>query len=175
VTNVDTLSQTFQVQVHQYLQWVPTESEYNLILEKGGKKPDIFIPKFLPSNVVGLDFEEEEYREGFDPVHILRPNGTDIWGTSVKLNTNQILLGISRKFLMTISSPLELRNYPFDCQSLHIFFESLVTTDQIVMKPSPLYDSCVDLEMGAMASDVCYKMHPPVIEFSAFGSDESSK
>lgn len=177
INNLDVKLQEFQISFHQYLQWVPTQQEYEIMSNPERTKEDvdsIFRPTVFPSNAKDIDDGVEEERENLPALHMLRPGDRDIWGETVRLTGNQVLLGISRKYKATISSPLNLRSYPFDFQSLHIFFECLQSTRSIVLMPSPLRKSCVDVELGAWASDVNFALHPPVIEFAAYGKDPST-
>lgn len=163
--------QTFHIQFHQYLQWTPTKEEYTEIL-RDPESAGVFKPHFIPSNAVSVESEVEESRGGMHALHVLLPGMLDVWGEEAKMKENEILFGLSRKYEVTVSSPLELSRFPFDVQSLHIFFESMSTTDILILMPCTTRGEVLDLELGAMASDPDYKMHQPVVEFNAFASVE---
>lgn len=181
VTDIDCKNQEFHIQYHQYLQWAPTIEEYQSFKnDPSGYRPEFF-PRLLPTNAKQIDVDVEETRHGDNnSLHLLTKESVDVWGEKVQYKcppngdgNNFCFFAISRKVHATISSPFILHTFPFDCQSLHVFFESLSTIKNVRLMPSIVKDYTMVLETGCMASAPEYNLHLPVIEFNTFASDES--
>jgi len=178
VTDIDCKNQEFHIQYHQYLQWSPTIEEYQNYILDNNYRPE-FLPKLLPTNAKEIVVDEEETRHGdSNSLHLLTKNSVDVWGEKVQYKSppngdNFCFFAISRKVHATISSPFILHTFPFDCQSLHVFFESLSTIKNVRLMPTIVKDCTMVLETGCMASAPEYNLHLPVIEFNTFASDES--
>lgn len=172
ITNVSVKDSTFKVVYHQYLHWHPSADEYASFV--AGDMEKVTVPRILPSNCLEVHAEEEEVRGNCTAVHLLEDHGLDIWGTEMTFDTNETtrdkpLLGISRKYQVTISSGVQLQSFPVDVQHLHMFFESMQTTALVIYKPTYVYSEALNLEFGAYASDPDYTFHDPVVEFNSFG------
>jgi hypothetical protein len=172
ITNVSMKEASFVVIFHQYLQWYPSDEEYQQF--KSGQS-DFYTPRILPSNCAEVMSEEEELRGSTRAIHELHDGGLDVWGTTMKFSEadgnveKRPLLGISRKYQIKISSYVNLHDYPMDVQHLHMFFESMQTMAHTVLLPNFVYPEVMHLEFGAYASDADYVFHEPVVEFAAFG------
>jgi len=177
ITNVSTKDSTFKLFYHQYLQWYATQAEFDKFQQ--GDTAEIFVPRILPTNCVEVTSEEDELRGSPTAVHLVKDGEPDIWGEVATFATDdenvekRPLLGISRKYQVTLSSPMRLQDYPLDVQHLNVFFEAMQTTAHIIFLPSFIYSDTVNLEFGAFASDPDYKFFPPAVEFTAFGDPPS--
>jgi hypothetical protein len=174
ITCMNCVDQSFVIQFHQYFQWVPKKEEHEgYIANPRGYKPD-FMPNYPPSNAREVESEHEEFKMNQpNALHILTCNSSDLWGETVKnIRDDQILFGLSRKYRVSISSPMDLHNFPFDIQSLHIYFECMNSTNEVKLLPCFAKDSCCEMELGTMASSPDFVFHEPIIEFSAFGEDQ---
>jgi hypothetical protein len=171
VSAIDCINQSFVVQFHQYLQWVPTKAEYSGFISNPVSYRPAFVPTYAPSNAREIEHVEEEVKVGQkNAIHLLMHDSTDIWGEKVdSLENDQVLFGFSHKYRVSISCPMNLHNFPFDVQSLHIFFECLNSTNEVLLYPTLIKDSCCEMELGTMASSPEFKFHQPTIEFAAFG------
>jgi len=171
ISDVNMKEQKFRLVYSLYLQWHPSKRELD---SYNTNQPDkITLPRILPSNMISMELEELELREGGCAVHLLEDGGVDIWGMTVSLDDKTPLMGVARNYVAIISAPFGLNAYPFDCQSLHVFFETSKTTIQLMPTPI-LKQPCCMIEVGALASDPDYKIYPPVIEFNDFEAMEGS-
>ena len=175
IGDINMVNQSCRVKFHQYLQWRPTYAEYQTFLSRGNNDGDIFIPKFIPSNTLDITSEEVECRNGYNGLHLLTNSSMDIWGEQVELQDSDISFGISMIFDLYLSAAFILHKFPFDCQSINVFFESLTTTDFIVLKPYISKPNSVAFELSTMASGAEYKYHSPVVEFNAFAYDDDDE
>lgn len=172
VSNVNMKENSFRVFYHQYLSWYPTDEEmatFTAAKKAGSSSVEgVFVPRILPSNAIEIASEEDELRGSSMALHVLEDGGLDIWGARVKISSGKAMLGISRKYQVLLSSCFQLREFPLDLQHLHIFFESMETSATIIYRPAITYETVLDLEFGAIASDADYIFHPPVVEFNVF-------
>jgi len=171
--------QTFFVKYYQYLQWAPTEKEYLAFTknpENALKHGSIFVPIILPSNALEANLLEVERKGNLYDVHILR-GGSDsynIYGERLDIPADHLLFGISRIYQCRVSCAFSLKQFPFDMQSLHLFFEASEDVKSKIFLPVYGVADCVGLEIGAMANDSQFEIKKPVIEFSAFSSEDAS-
>lgn len=179
LSDIKSKEQTFFVKFYQYLQWAPTRDElakYTKSPEHAIKHETIFITRILPSNAVETELLEVERKGNAHDVHVLRGGDEqhNIYGEKLELPSDHVLLGISRIYQCTVSCGFALEQFPFDVQSLHLFFEASGDVKNYLFLPVYGVPACVGLEIGAMANDSQFEIHPPVVEFSAFDSEDAS-
>ena len=163
-------NERFRVKYHLYLQWKPTQEEYQFLKENPKDGDQLFTPSFEPSNALEFNDSRIEESHPYKSIHILEHGGRDVWGALVSLKSDEVLFGISTYNDAVISSSFSLKTFPFDFQNLHMFFESLSLTDKILLFPTTINETVLDFELGALASDSMYLQHTPVVEFNAFNS-----
>lgn len=172
LTALDCVSQTFHLQYHMYLQWQATESEHIHYLNDETNFSPCFKPRLVPSNARHIENEEEEVRPGDrNSIHVLQNGDRDVWNEVVNISDGVVLFALSRKYHVVMIYPLELSSFPFDFQFLSIFFESMTNTEEQLLFPTCTRSSCVDMELGTMASCPDFTIHCPTIEFKAFGDE----
>jgi hypothetical protein len=133
-----------------------------------------FLPRYPPTNALAVQAEEVEYCfEKKNPLHIIRNGGMNVWSQDVdSLQENAVYFGISRKFDCLMSCPMNFKAFPYDLQSLHVFFETNLTTAVVQLVPTLLYKATLDIEFGSLASSADFFILPPIMEFNAFGQNE---
>eukprot|EP01038_Epipyxis_sp_PR26KG_P007040 gene7040-9615_t len=170
VTDVDCKSQNFHMQFHQYLQWAPTHKEYADFMENPSEYSPAFKPNLPPSNARVIESVEEETCFGdSNSLHVLTKGKADVWGQQTLLSDDDILFGLSRKYVAIVGSGFNLRSFPCDYQSLHVFFESMLSTNEMILLPVFTKDECLDIELGTMPSSPEFEFLTPIMEFNAFG------
>eukprot|EP00931_Biecheleriopsis_adriatica_P116045 TRINITY_DN9175_c1_g1_i1.p1 TRINITY_DN9175_c1_g1~~TRINITY_DN9175_c1_g1_i1.p1 ORF type:complete len:449 (+),score=52.53 TRINITY_DN9175_c1_g1_i1:121-1347(+) len=116
--DVDTVAQHFQTRLHLSLRWkMPDFEEAPDPTYDDGDWIPIWTPKFRMFSLEAETHREETY-------HVSRINGVDyICG--------DILL------ILTLSEPMELADFPVDCQNLSINFQLVSPAHQAILVPFP--------------------------------------
>jgi len=116
IFDLNTIDQTFCVQVLTTLQWRCPKNENPPAPEEddGDWEPE-WTPKFRYRNIIEIMLETQSYQ----PVDI---NG-------VKWVRGEM------RTLMKITEPLELTSFPCDCQDLHVSLESKMSVEQVKWVP----------------------------------------
>jgi hypothetical protein len=172
--HIDGISQTYQIKYYNYLQWAPTQDEYHAFLKDPDTYTPAFLPTFQPTNIVDLTSEVDEIKFGTkNKIHLLQRGGRNVWSQELDMPDGEVYFGWSRLCVATVSSYYDMRSFPFDMQSLHLFFESAITTKDIVFIRNVMYSNRCSLcvEQSTLASDSDFEICHPVIEFNAFDDD----
>jgi len=120
--DVDTVNQHFQARMHLSLRWKKPDFEDTPDPEcDDGDWVPIWTPKFRILSLVAETHREEMY-------HILEIDG-------VEYISGDILL------IVTLSEPMELQNFPVDCQNLSINFQLVSPTSKAILVPFPEEES----------------------------------
>ena len=170
LTNIDCVNQTFHVKYYLYITWAPTEDEYKQYL-----KDHSFVSESMPE--VHLHNMMHD-REPETKIHLLEGGGTNIWGETMRIPKNCVLFATLKMFSDTCSTEFDVRAFPFDSQDLHMIFKMRENSKKFIFVPSLLYfpsRNSVDIEMGTLASDAIYELHPPVVEFNACDAEYRSQ
>lgn len=156
------------------MQWAPTEDELREYLVNPESYSPAFLPRYPPTNALVVTCEENEIVFGaMNSLHLLENGKKNVWSQDVtNLPLNHVYFGFSRKFDCVISCPLFLSDFPYDTQSLHVFFETNLTTSVVRLSPTFLYEATLDIELGSLASAADFKIVSPIMEFNAFGQNK---
>ena len=170
LTNIDCVNQSFQVKYYLYITWPPTEEEYRQFL-----KDSSYVPESMPEVHLHNMMEDHEPET---KIHLLKSGGTNIWGETLRFPKDTVFFATLRMYNDTCSTEFDVRAFPFDSQDLHMIFKMRENSQKFIFVPSLLYfpsRTSVDIEMGTLARDAIYEMHPPVVEFNACDAEYRSQ
>lgn len=141
VYDIDEVKQSFRTAFFQYLTWVPTIEEYRGMLEDPNGYTPAYQPRLKPSNGrrdSQVELEVPRMMES-NPIHILVQGSHDAFGARTFLPKGTVLFGLLRRYEFDIVSSFALKSFPYDHQSLNIFFDAIENTDFVKIHPSNLY------------------------------------
>lgn len=180
VTNVDTVTQQFEVGFFLNYEWLPSKKDvinYNEILKKSNISE--FIPEYLPDfrwpNMMSASqMELKHYLDG--SLYTLLTDGEkDSRGAMTSLpNGLKYLIAARLEMRATFAEPFELENFPFDCQDLRLTLVSTATSDQQKLVPHFRRNAFITIEKEY--TDLpSWKMHEPICDFSLSDKSKSAR
>lgn len=180
VTNVDTVTQQFDVGFFLNYEWLPSKRDvinYNELLKKG--KISEFVPEYLPDfrwpNMMSASqMELKHYLDG--SLYTLLTDGEkDSRGAMTSLpNGLKYLIAARLAMRATFAEPFELENFPLDCQDLRITIVSTATCEQQKLIPHFRRNAFVTIEKEY--TDLpAWNMHEPICDFSLSDKSKSAR
>lgn len=150
ITDVGEKEETLDFEGAVYLEWLDSRlayepAEYNM--------PDDWRPgdySHAPGHIYQGDFAVKELFEGWRP-HVVIPNGI---GNRVTTNMAVAIWPDGRveyleTFYVKAETPMDLRRFPFDRQSLEVFFHPFIyQRDEVVLVPDDRLASIWDQNLG---------------------------
>ncbi len=151
ITDVSEKFETIDLDGGLYLRWNDPRLAYDPV--EVGLEPGDFTPgdySRAPRRIYQGDFAVKELFDGWRP-HIVIPNGVGDRATT------KMTVGVwpdgrveySESFYAKVETPMDLRLYPFDRQSLEIFFHpSVYQRSELVLRPDDHLSRTWDQNMG---------------------------